>query len=554
MSSPVSAAPGSALRAAFDRLDTLPATWPLTGGGVCVVEHSGGTVLHTFGTRGPGDPTPVSPDDLFEIGSISKIFVGLAILQLEAEGRLDLDAPAATYLPWLAIGTPEAPVTVRHLLHHAGGLVKGADDPPDAPAQVWLLRHTHAGAPGRHFHYSNPGYGLLGLIVAALDGRSLAEATAERLLRPIGMTTAVGAIGPEVRRRLVTGTEPARPERPWTPDDGLAPAPWLEVDAGDGHIAASLHDMAAFGRFLLDRGAGVVPPALFARLTEEFAPGGEDWVEGFGLPVADSRYGLGINVERVGGHLCFSHGGGMVGYSSFVLADVDAGIAVVALTNANGDFAVGQAIARMVHAAVREPARPLPVTDLSRAAFHPAYDPAMCGLFAGHDGHTTVAISIREHDGRLETAGAGGEGVLHRTFGARFATDHPALHRFHLTFVAESGHWLWGPAVLRPGTAPAIAPRGPNARWKALAGRYRTYSPWYPTFRLVDREGDLVLIAPGGVEAADGDTPLVEIGEGLFRIGADPDAPERLRVGPTANDQVLWVERDGCRYSRTAFD
>lgn len=553
MSPLLSIEPGSALRTAFDRLDSLPATWPLTGGGVCVVERGGGVAFQTFGTRGPGDPAPVTADDLFEIGSISKIFVGLAILQLEAEGRLELDAPAATYLPWLEIGSPEAPVTVRHLLHHAAGLVKGADDPPDAPAQVWLLRHTHAGAPGRRFHYSNPGYGLLGLIVAALDGRSLADATTDRLLRPIGMTTAVGAIGAAVRRRLVTGTEPARPERPWTPDDGLAPAPWLEVDAGDGHIAASLSDMAAFGRFLLQRGAGVVPPALFARLTEDFAPGGEDWVEGFGLPVTDSRYGLGINVERVGGNLCFSHGGGMVGYSSFVLADVDAGIAVVALTNANGDFAAGQAIARMVHAAAREPALPLPATDLGRAAEHPAFVPVMCGSFSGHDRDATLTVSIRDADGRLEVEGAGGTGLLYRTFGARFATDHPALRRFHLTFVAEAGHWLWGPAVLRPGTA-APNDRATTERWKALVGRYRTYSPWYPTFRLVDREGDLVLIAPGGVEAADSDTPLVEVGEGLFRIGADPDAPERLRVGPCVNGRVLWVERDGCRYSRTAFD
>ena len=87
--------------------------------------------------------------------------------------------------------------------------------------------------------------------------------------------------------------------------------------------------------------------------------------------------------------------------------------------------------------------------------------------------------------------------------------------------------------------------------WDWIVGHYRSYSPWYPTLRIVRRAGQLLLAAPGGVEAPSEEEELVELAPGVFRIGSDPSIPERLTVGPIVDGVAVSVERDGCIYSRT---
>lgn len=92
------------------------------------------------------------------------------------------------------------------------------------------------------------------------------------------------------------------------------------------------------------------------------------------------------------------------------------------------------------------------------------------------------------------------------------------------------------------------------ARLRAWTGRYRSYSPWYPTFRIVLRDDRLLLIAPGGVEAPTEDVELIELEPGILRIGLEAHLPERLVVDGMIDGKVIACLRDGCRHSRTAFD
>jgi hypothetical protein len=89
-------------------------------------------------------------------------------------------------------------------------------------------------------------------------------------------------------------------------------------------------------------------------------------------------------------------------------------------------------------------------------------------------------------------------------------------------------------------------------RWQAAVGRYRSYSPWFPTFRIVQRGPQLFLIASGGVEAPAEDVELVQLEPGVFRLGRDAALPERLTLGPIVDGKAVTVLRDGCRYSRTS--
>ena len=139
---------------------------------------------------------PAGEDTLFEIGSISKSFVALALLQLHDEGKLDFDRPIVEYLPWLRVDSKFAPITTHHLLTHTTGL-PGAGDVFQSDPE---LRHLAAYAPGEHFHYNNAMYDVLGILAWTLDGRELPELLRERILRPLGMDRSEPVITMDIAR------------------------------------------------------------------------------------------------------------------------------------------------------------------------------------------------------------------------------------------------------------------------------------------------------------------------------------------------------------------
>jgi CubicO group peptidase (beta-lactamase class C family) len=556
---------GTALDQVGATVKEMMQSWPMGGGIVTVVSRDAVLAERPFGFANIDARIPVRAEHLFQIGSISKIFTGLLTVQLADAGLIDLTAPVTRYLPWFSVQSQHPVLSIQHLLHHTSGLIKGADDPPDELAQCWGLREARTGsAPGALFHYSNLGYVLLGLVIQSVTGTPHAELCRARLLEPIGMTHTIPRITNADRPRLAVGYAPARDDQPWVPGDALAPAPWLEVNAADGNIASSGGDMGRFLRVLLGRGRidgrDVASPSVFERMIGTLAVGGEEPVEILGdAGVQVSRYGLGINVETIRGNRCLTHGGGMVGYSTFIIADMDAGIGIAVLTNANGDCPAGQVIARLCHDLLRDPARGVPQADLVLRTSSRTFDPAMLGSFAGQDagGHAR-AITICDEGGDV-ALNSGGRKKLYLTWSRRVATDHPDFRRFHLSFqhTSDGPAWTYGGTVMRP---PAVkrAPKRETTedparamRWQAAVGRYRSYSPWFPTFRIAQRGSRLFLIAPGGVEAPAEDLELVELAPGVFRLGHDAALPERLTLGPIVDGKVVTVLRDGCRYSRT---
>jgi D-alanyl-D-alanine carboxypeptidase len=542
---------GEARAALAGYVDGLTAHGLLPGLSLAVVDAGGVTFSLCHGVRDLATADPVTPATRFEIGSISKSFTSIVVLGLASRGALDLDAPVATYLPWFAVRSRFAPITVRHLLQHTAGLITGADAMPDDRAQVWELRHTEAGAePGSWFHYSNAGYLLLGLVVEAVTGRSAAQMVAESILEPLGMTGSTAQVLHEHHDLLATGYGPLHDDRPWLPGDPLIPATWFEVAAADGNVAATAHDLGRYLSMLLGRGrfgdVEVLDGAGFAELTRSLAPGGEPSDH-------PSRYGLGVNMETIGEHSCLTHGGGMVGYAAFVVADLDAGFGIAVLTNAPGDSSVAELVARTGYELWRAeldgatpavPAAPEPwvVEDAQRYV----------GTYAGAGLQFTVTASP---GGGLTLSDRAGSGRLGWS-GDRLACTHPGWRTFHhdLDGVGDERVWTWGGAELRPLGTTAPAPVQMGDGWLALPGHYRSYSPWYTNFRIVLRGGGLHLVAAGGVEGSRDDPLLVELSPGRFRIGAEAELPERLVVGPVVDGRAIYVVRDGCTYSRTFTD
>lgn len=537
----------------------LTAGTPVPGGTVIVVDRDGTVGQFAFGMADVIAGTVTTLEHKFEIGSISKTFTSLLVHSLVDDGLIDLDEPVSTYLPWFIGGVPSDPMTSRHLLSHTAGLVLGSDHIPDELAQVWGMRDlARGGELGGQFHYSNLGYMTLGAVIEAVTGRSVAAELRDRVFQPMGISDARVGVTHEDHKTMAMGHWPLHDDRPWVFGDPVSHATWFEIACADGNVVANVHELGQLARLLLGDGSldgnRVVSESSMNEIIAPCAPTGEGTVKWGESPTVDSsRYGLGVNVEFIDGNHCVTHGGGMVGYATFMLADRTSGIGVGVLTNGNGDYPAAQLLARVIHQHVTRVlhGEALPVLPPSSAHLAASeINDSLIGDFVGsaHDG-SQLSISIINRDGHIYVTSAGTEAKVYRTWTSRYATDHFALRQFHLQ--VEGDHWTYGSYAL--GRNQCSSPK-PTMQQAELIGHYRSYSPWYTNFRVILREGALYLVASGGVESQTDDCLLVHLGEGTYRIGSEEWLPERLTIGPVVNGKAISVIRDGCLYSRSFTD
>ncbi|MBW1784651.1 MAG: beta-lactamase family protein [Deltaproteobacteria bacterium] len=148
---------------------------------------------------------PVHPDMLFGIGSITKTFIAVVILQLVEEGQLDLNATAASLLRAAVEGIPNADkATIAQLLNHTGGIPSWEDDPAwirdgrgdqldvsriwDKTATLpYIKGHAPLANPGEKFSYANTNFTLLGMIIEKLTGNDVVDEIHRRILTSIGL-------------------------------------------------------------------------------------------------------------------------------------------------------------------------------------------------------------------------------------------------------------------------------------------------------------------------------------------------------------------------------
>lgn len=288
---------------------------------VAVTDPERTLVARTYGAAGP--------DALWPLASIGKSFTAVVTLQLAEEGVLDLHAPVTDHVPWLTIGGDPSPVTLHHLLTHSAGVVESLDQAPASNHDVRALPALGTGfAPGEHRHYSNIGYRAVGVVLETVTGRRYGDLVQERVLDRIGMRDSVPVMVHDTRRRLAGGHVPFYDDRPWRREHGLAPGPWVESAEADGCVCCGVEDLATYLRALWT-GGDLLPPAALARMRTAHPPHDGDWDHGYGLDILP------------GG---FAHGGDMLGYVSWMQADTEAGIGVVAFANGfSGASALGEA-------------------------------------------------------------------------------------------------------------------------------------------------------------------------------------------------------------------
>ena len=161
------------------------------------VYHKGKTSTQGYGVTNINHPLPVDDDTLFQIGSITKTFVGTMTMMLVEQGKLDLDTPIKKYLPEFKVQDKEASekATIRHLYTHTAGWVgdwfpSGIEQGPDSVEHyvTTMVDDPQFTSLGEYLSYNNAGYNLAGRILEVVTGKVFSDLVKEMIFEPLGMT------------------------------------------------------------------------------------------------------------------------------------------------------------------------------------------------------------------------------------------------------------------------------------------------------------------------------------------------------------------------------
>ncbi|MBX9360005.1 serine hydrolase [Streptomyces sp. WAC04114] len=294
-----------------------------------------------------------APDEnvQYRIGSITKTFTAVLVLRLRDEGVLDLGDPLEKHLPGTGVGE----ATVAELLAHTGGLAA------ETPGPWWersagslrpeladvLGERPLLSPPGRRFHYSNPGYALLGALVEKLRGAAWEDVLRREVLEPLGLHR--------------TSSRPRAPHaggwavHPWA--DVMLPEPTEDLGrmAPAGQLWSTTGDLARFAAFLINGDEGVLSVDSLREMRTPAAPHeAADVASGY-------AYCLGMEIRRRNGRSLVGHTGSLPGFLACLMISVEDDVAAIALANSTSGpllFSVAADLVRIV--ADAEPRIPAP--------------------------------------------------------------------------------------------------------------------------------------------------------------------------------------------------
>ncbi|MFC2021321.1 serine hydrolase domain-containing protein [Chloroflexota bacterium] len=532
------------LQKVFEHIDQFAELWMkefnIPGLAIAFTDREKLLRVSTYGFTDLANQAPVTPDTMFEIGSLGKPFTAIALLQLRDEGKLDLHEPVAQYLPWFRVQSEYPPITVHHLMNHTAGIVRGTDLAPHGLYESWALRETRTTAPpGEYFSYSNIGYKTLGFLLEKLTGQPFREVIQSRVLDPLGMANTLPVIIPEIRDRVAIGYCGIYDDRPEHTSHELVPAIWSEYGTGDGCEASTAVDMAIYLKMVLNRGQGTRN-----RLISEDS---FDLMTLHGIWTGGDYYGYGLATYPGDGRTYIGHGGGNAGYRSAIVVDMEAGLGVVFLLNRMGEtdpvVAVAQHALTVLRAGHRHEELPPPPPATEPSSIQNAED------YAGTYHTSNRLLKLIAEDGKLLLEYEGKVVPLEQRAPDCFYVGHPHLDLFLLEFKRDKGKVL--EAFHGPDWYINDFYTGPKRfeypeEWEAYPGHYRTRSPELSNFRVVLRKGALSLIIPWG-----NTEPLIPLGDSLFRIGEDSRSPETISFDAVVEGRALQADYSGCPYYRT---
>ncbi|WP_299597829.1 serine hydrolase [uncultured Microbulbifer sp.] len=332
------------------------------GAAIALIEPGGSVWRYTTGFKNIAHNEPVDPSTIFRVGSVSKIFVSLAVMKLVAEGGLSLQDRLAEVAPEVEFYNPwedQHPVRVVHLLNHTSGwdaphapeLVAQSGEPPTIAEVLALHPHSRESRwiPGSRTAYNNTGPLVAAYLVEKLTGKRFEKYVQAHFFDPLGMTDSGYFFDDRYRSHsadLYRGSEKL--------------SYWHLPNRAAGGMHSSLDDMIQLLAFLQNPDGGEIPsvlPGKFVRMMEE--PNGTSATDA-GLQIG---WGFGLTSFHHEGEVWYGHEGALPGARALVAYQPNNNAGHVILTN--GDSPAAGQIHKLLaeHRATQQEASPIPASD-----------------------------------------------------------------------------------------------------------------------------------------------------------------------------------------------
>jgi len=283
-----------------------------------------------FGVEDLNKSTKADANTVYRVGSVSKLFTDIGIMQLVEKGEVDLDAPITDYLPEFRPRSRfKREITLRQLMSHRSGLLREPlvgnyfdDDEPTLEATVKSIIDSDViYAPESKIKYSNSAIATVGYVLEKLKGEPFASYLRKNVLLPMGLTHSAFEPLPDITNRLADATM-------WSYDGRVFDAPTFELGMSPaGSMYAPVVDLGQFMKVLFNDGKGPNGPVikketLQLMLTSQFNDG-KDQRHNVG-------FGIGFSLSEQGGYKRVGHGGAVYGFSTqlYALPEVKLGVAV----------------------------------------------------------------------------------------------------------------------------------------------------------------------------------------------------------------------------------
>jgi CubicO group peptidase (beta-lactamase class C family)/D-alanyl-D-alanine dipeptidase len=412
-----------------------------------------------FGSADPKAKTPATAETIYRVGSVSKLFTDIAVMQLVERGKLDLDAPITTYLPeFQPRNSFGKPITLRQLMSHRAGLVRetpvGSYFDPTEPSLAGTIASLNRTAliyePGTRTKYSNAGIATVGYALERTQGEPFAKYLKRAVLDPLGLKDSNFEPTPALNARLAKAFM-------WTIDGRVFDAPTFQLGIHPaGSMYTTVNDLGKFMSALFAGGGAALKPETVQQM----------WTPQFAKPGEKTGYGIGFRLGELDGHRQVGHGGAIYGFATSLSALPDDKLGVVVVTTEDSANTVTNRIAEAALKAMlaARDGKPIPQPQTTTPI-----SAELARRIAGRylSGEQSLELSQRA-GGLALLRSAGGEPARIRMLGDAMITDDRLGYGEKI--LQQGDDLVIGGETFK--RAAVAKPKAPPAGWQGLIGEY----------------------------------------------------------------------------------
>jgi len=506
---------------------------------IALVEDQRVVWARGFGVANPRDSVRATARTVYRVGSVSKLFTDIAVMQLVERGTLDLDAPVTRYLPSFKPAGAAAPITLRQLMSHRAGLVREPpvghyfdNTAPSLEATVASLNGTRlVYQPKARSKYSNAGIAVAGDVLETIAREPFADYLAKTVLRPMGLDDSAFQPDSALARRTAAAIM-------WTVDGRTFAAPSFQLGmAPAGSMYSTVLDLGQFMSTLFARGRTPSGQQLLRAETLE-----QMWKPQFAAANATTGFGLGFDISQLDGKRAVRHGGAIYGFATELAALPDEKLGVAVAITKDGANVVASRIAT---AALRLMLASAGGAAMAEPRVTSAIPLALAQRVDGAYGTGSRRVDVVARDSTVYLTRSSGmvQTRLRRLGGDTLVTDDALTFgtRVHLA----GNRLVVGNDTLTRSTR--ARPQPLAARWRGVIGEYG----WdYNTMYILERDGRLHALIEWFFES-----PLTEVSANVFTLPASSlyDG-ERVTFTRNASGYATSVRVGGVEFKRRPIE